>query len=80
LINKYDFETHRRREFIYRNYRCNVREPFLLAKIKQFERLDKTRNNRNRFKTQQYNQFLEFINKHVSFSKTENYVKYRGLK
>ncbi|UJR37085.1 hypothetical protein I4U23_029789 [Adineta vaga] len=64
LINKYDFEDDRRREFIYRNYCCHVREPFLLAKVKQCERLEKTRVNRNRFKTQQYNQFLEFINKH----------------
>lgn len=65
MINKHDFETDRRREFIYRHYRCNVREPFLLAKIKQFEQLEKSRSNRTRFKTQQYNQFLQFINKHV---------------
>lgn len=64
LINKHDFENTRRREFIYRNYRCNVREPFLLAKIKQFEQLEKTRASRTRFKTDQYNQFLQFINKH----------------
>ena len=66
MINKHDFETHRRREFIYRHYRCHVREPFLLAKIKQFEQLEKSRSSRNRFKTEQYNQFLQFINKHVS--------------
>ncbi|CAF0771391.1 unnamed protein product [Rotaria sp. Silwood1] len=64
LINKYDFETLRRREFIYRNYRCNVREPFLVAKTKQFQRLDKTRLDRNRFKAEQYTQYLQFINKH----------------
>ncbi|CAF0772862.1 unnamed protein product [Adineta steineri] len=64
LINRNDFEANRRREFIYRNYYYNVREPVLHAKGKQCERLEKTRTNRNRFKTQQYNQFLEFINKH----------------
>ncbi|CAF4199036.1 unnamed protein product [Rotaria sp. Silwood2] len=69
LINKYDFETLRRREFIYRNYRCNVREPFLVAKTKQFQRLEKARIDRNRFKAQQYNQYLQFINKHYTKSK-----------
>ncbi|CAF5131985.1 unnamed protein product, partial [Rotaria magnacalcarata] len=64
LIPKYDFETLRRREFIYRHYRCNVREPFLVAKIQQFQQLEKTRTDRKRFKTQQYNQYLQFINKH----------------
>lgn len=66
MIKKYDFEALRRREFIYRHYRSNVREPFLVAKIQQFEELEKTRSDRKRFKAQQYNQYLQFINKHVS--------------
>ncbi|CAF0881626.1 unnamed protein product [Rotaria sordida] len=75
LINKFDFETLRRREFIYRNYRCNVREPFLVAKSQQSQRLDKTRIDRDRFKAQQYNQYLQFINKH-RFITQDDYDKH----
>ncbi|CAM2708142.1 unnamed protein product [Rotaria socialis] len=75
LIPKYDFETLRRREFIYRHYRCNVREPFLVAKIQQFQQLEKTRTDRKRFKTQQYNQYLQFINKH-RFITQDDYDKH----
>ncbi|CAF0950872.1 unnamed protein product [Adineta ricciae] len=75
LMNKYDFEESRRREFIYRNYCCHVREPFSVAKAKQCERLEKTRTNRNRFNTQQYNKFLEFVNKH-KFITRDDYDKH----
>ena len=38
-----------------------------MAKFKQFEQINQDRTNRQRFQSGQYDQFLQFINKHVSF-------------